>query len=176
MNTRTSSPNRYAGHGNVTGADNVMSWQTGYPFGVNFSRGFPRFNPGEYTTVDLLARQDVDAALIIATDPASNFPQAAIDHLAKIPVICLDTKTSHLPASWRTWRSGPLPTESTRPAPCTGWTTCLSPCAKPLIHLSRTMRKFLRQLKNACANCYWREAAPGEQSARVKLQLLCSEP
>ena len=83
------------GHGNVTGADNVMSWQTGYPFGVNFSRGFPRFNPGEFTTVDLLAKQDVDAALIIATDPASNFPQAAIDHLAKIPVICLDTKTSH---------------------------------------------------------------------------------
>ena len=34
------------GHGNVTGADNVVSWQTGYPFGVNFSRGYPRFNPG----------------------------------------------------------------------------------------------------------------------------------
>ena len=33
------------GHGNVTGADNVVSWQTGYPFGVNFSRGYPRFNP-----------------------------------------------------------------------------------------------------------------------------------
>ena len=38
------------GHGNVTGADNVVSWQTGYPFGVNFSRGYPRFNPGEFTT------------------------------------------------------------------------------------------------------------------------------
>ena len=82
------------GHGNVTGADNVMSWQTGYPFGVNFSRGFPRFNPGEFTTVDLLSKQDVDAALIVATDPASNFPQAAIDHLANIPVICLDTKAT----------------------------------------------------------------------------------
>ena len=82
------------GHGNVTGADNVMSWQTGYPFGVNFSRGFPRFNPGEFTTVDLLSRQDADAALIIATDPASNFPQAAIDHLADIPVVCLDTKAT----------------------------------------------------------------------------------
>ena len=82
------------GHGNVTGADNVMSWQTGYPFGVNFSRGFPRFNPGEFTTVDLLSKRDADAALIIATDPASNFPQAAIDHLAKIPFVCLDTKTT----------------------------------------------------------------------------------
>ena len=34
------------GHGNVTGADNVVSWQTGYPFGVSLGRGYPRFNPG----------------------------------------------------------------------------------------------------------------------------------
>jgi formylmethanofuran dehydrogenase subunit B len=80
------------GHGNVTGADNVVSWQTGYPFGVNFSLGYPRFNPGEFTTVDTLSRGEADAALIIASDPASNFPKAAIDHLSKIPVISLDTK------------------------------------------------------------------------------------
>ncbi len=80
------------GHGNVTGADNVVSWQTGYPFGVNFSRGYPRFNPGEFTTVDLLSRQEADAALIIASDPGSNFPRVAIEHLARIPTIALDTK------------------------------------------------------------------------------------
>jgi formylmethanofuran dehydrogenase subunit B len=80
------------GHGNVTGADNVVSWQTGYPFGISFSRGYPRFNPGEFTTVDTLSRGDADAALIIASDPASNFPRAAIEHLKKIPVIVLDTK------------------------------------------------------------------------------------
>ena len=82
------------GHGNVTGADNVVSWQTGYPFGVNFSRGYPRFNPGEFTTVDTLSRGDADAALIIASDPASNFPKAAIEHLHRIPVIALDTKVT----------------------------------------------------------------------------------
>jgi len=80
------------GHGNVTGADNVVSWQTGYPFGVNFSRGYPRFNPGEFTTVDTLSRGEADAAMIIASDPASNFPRRAIEHLRKIPVISLDTK------------------------------------------------------------------------------------
>jgi len=80
------------GHGNVTGADNVVSWQTGYPFGVNFSRGFPRFNPGEFTTVDLLSRGDADAALFLATDPASNFPKRAIEHMHRIPVISFDTK------------------------------------------------------------------------------------
>src|SRR5712692_5298487 len=64
------------GHGNVTGADNVVSWSTGYPFAVNFGRGYPRFNPGEFTVVDLLARREADAALIVATDPAANLPQA----------------------------------------------------------------------------------------------------
>ncbi|MDQ3731869.1 MAG: formylmethanofuran dehydrogenase subunit B [Pseudomonadota bacterium] len=82
------------GHGNVTGADNVVSWQTGYPFGVNFSRGFPRFNPGEFTTVDTLARGEADCALIIASDPASNFPRSAIEHLKRIPVIALDAKAT----------------------------------------------------------------------------------
>lgn len=82
------------GHGNVTGADNVVSWQTGYPFGINFSRGYPRFNPGEWTAVDLLARGEADAALIIASDPAANFPKAAIEHLKRIPVITLDPKAT----------------------------------------------------------------------------------
>jgi formylmethanofuran dehydrogenase subunit B len=80
------------GHGNVTGADNVVAWQTGFPFGVNFSRGYPRFNPGEFTSADLLSRGDADAALIIASDPAANFPHPAVEHLSKIPVIVLDPK------------------------------------------------------------------------------------
>lgn len=84
--------NPVRGHGNVTGADNVVSWQTGYPFGVNFNRGYPRFNPGEFTTVDILARGEADALLVLASDPAANFPRKAIEHLAKIPVITLDPK------------------------------------------------------------------------------------
>jgi formylmethanofuran dehydrogenase subunit B len=82
------------GHGNVTGADNVVSWSTGYPFGVNFSRGYPRFNPGEFTTVDLLARGEADAALIVASDPAANFPRQAIERMRQIPLIVLDPKHS----------------------------------------------------------------------------------
>ncbi len=82
------------GHGNVTGADNVVSWQTGYPFGVNFSLGYPRFNPGEFTTVDTLSNGHADAAMIIASDPASNFPKRAIEHLKKIPIVVLDTKST----------------------------------------------------------------------------------
>lgn len=80
------------GHGNVTGADNVVSWSTGYPFGVSLGRGYPRFNPGEFTTADTLARGEADAAMIIASDPMGNFSQPAREHLSKIPYIALDPK------------------------------------------------------------------------------------
>src|SRR5690606_10997361 len=77
---------------NVTGADNVVTWRTGDPFGVNLARGNPRFNPGEYTASDVLARREADAALIIASDPMANFSQPAREHLASIPYIALDPK------------------------------------------------------------------------------------
>lgn len=80
------------GHGNVTGADNVVAWQTGFQFGIHFGRGYPRFNPGEWTTADTLSRGEADAALIIAADPMSNFPRPALEHMRKIPVINLDPK------------------------------------------------------------------------------------
>ncbi len=83
------------GHGNVTGADNVLSWQTGFPFAINFSRGYPRFNPGEFTAVDMLVRGEADAMLVISSDPASNFAQPASDTMRRIPVIVLDPKFTH---------------------------------------------------------------------------------
>lgn len=83
------------GHGNVTGADVVLRWTTGYPFGVDLSRGYPRFNPGEFSTVDLLVRRDNDAALILGADPGATMPQPGIDHLARIPTIVLDPKVTH---------------------------------------------------------------------------------
>jgi len=78
------------GHFNVTGANEVMAWTTGFPFAVDFSRGYPFYNPGDTTFVDVLTRGDCDAALIVASDPVSSFPAKAIRNLAKIPVITLD--------------------------------------------------------------------------------------
>jgi len=96
-------PNR--GHGNVTGADNVVAWRTGYPFGVNLARGYPRFNPGEYTASDVLANGEADAAMIIASDPMANFSQPAREHLSSIPYIAFDPKdtptTRHAAVSFR---------------------------------------------------------------------------
>jgi formylmethanofuran dehydrogenase subunit B len=83
------------GHGNVTGADVVMRWQTGFPFGINFNRGYPRYNPGEFSTVDVLVRGDCDAAFIIGADPGATMPQPAIEHLKRIPTIVLDPHLTH---------------------------------------------------------------------------------
>jgi formylmethanofuran dehydrogenase subunit B len=83
------------GHGNVTGSDMVLRWSTGYPFGVSLSRGYPRFNPGEFSTVDLIVRGDNDAALILGADPGATMPQPGIDHLARTPTIVLDPKVTH---------------------------------------------------------------------------------
>ncbi|HVP92171.1 MAG TPA: molybdopterin-dependent oxidoreductase [Acidobacteriota bacterium] len=88
LNTRTKfviMPMR--GHFNVTGANIVSTWQTGYPYAVDFSLGYPRYNPGETSVVDILLRKESDAALIVASDPVANFPRTAVEHLVKNPLI-----------------------------------------------------------------------------------------
>lgn len=83
------------GHGNVTGADVVLRYTTAYPFGVSLTRGYPRFNPGEYSTIDLLVRGDVDATLVLGADPGATMPRPAIEHLKRTPTIVLDPKVTH---------------------------------------------------------------------------------
>ncbi|MGQ9726710.1 MAG: formylmethanofuran dehydrogenase subunit B, partial [Candidatus Bathycorpusculaceae bacterium] len=78
------------GHFNVTGANTVFTWQTGYPYAVDFSLGYPRYNPGETSVVDVLLRRESDASLIVASDPVANFPKTAAEHLVKNPLIVID--------------------------------------------------------------------------------------
>ena len=78
------------GHCNVAGFNQIASYLYGYPFGLDFARGYPRYNPGEYTAVDLLREKDVDAALIVSADLVSHFPASCAEYLAEIPVACID--------------------------------------------------------------------------------------
>ncbi|MGF3522439.1 MAG: formylmethanofuran dehydrogenase subunit B [Candidatus Bathyarchaeia archaeon] len=78
------------GHFNVSGANIVSAWQTGYAFGVDFSLGYPRYNPGETTSMDVLLRGESDATLVIAADPGATFPKKAIQHMVKHPLIVID--------------------------------------------------------------------------------------
>jgi formylmethanofuran dehydrogenase subunit B len=80
-------------HGDVTGADTVLCWQTGYPFSVNLSRGYPRYNPGEYSADDMLRRGEVDACLLVGGESWPEMSRAARDHLQRIPTILLEYPT-----------------------------------------------------------------------------------
>src|SRR5256884_8489922 len=61
------------GGGNRSGADAVLTWQTGFPFAVDFGRGYPTYRP-HAGAAERLAGGEVDAALVIgapATLPGS---------------------------------------------------------------------------------------------------------
>jgi formylmethanofuran dehydrogenase subunit B len=78
------------GHFNVTGANVVFAWSTGYPYAIDFSQGYPQYNPGEFTTIDLMKRGDNDATLVISSDPGAHFPKPAVQNMVKHPLIVID--------------------------------------------------------------------------------------
>ncbi|MCW4010356.1 MAG: formylmethanofuran dehydrogenase subunit B [Candidatus Bathyarchaeota archaeon] len=78
------------GHFNVTGANVVFAWQTGYPYALDFSQGYPQYNPGEFTAIDLLRRGDNDATLVISADPGAHFPKSAVQNMMKHPLIVIN--------------------------------------------------------------------------------------
>ena len=75
------------GHFNVMGAVQLLLRETGYPFGLDFSRD-EIFEPGKTTVLDVL--DEVDAALIVGADPFSSFPKAKAKKLRDMPVILID--------------------------------------------------------------------------------------
>lgn len=77
-------------YGDVTGADSVLCWQTGYPFSVNLGRGYPRFNPEEFSAQGVLERQEVDACLVVGSETLGQFSERALAHLRSIPTVVLD--------------------------------------------------------------------------------------
>lgn len=76
--------------GDVTGADSVLCWQTGYPFSVNLSRGFPRFNPVEYSAGPMLEKNETDCVILVGAERVDRFSDVAQSNLRNIPVILLD--------------------------------------------------------------------------------------
>ncbi len=78
------------GHYNVTGSGQVWGWQFGYPFCVDLSRGFARYNPGETSSNDLLSRGEVDAVFVLGSDPGAHFPMSSNKVIAKLPSVAID--------------------------------------------------------------------------------------
>ena len=77
--------------GNAAGAASVICSRTGAPSAVNLARGYPRFNPGEYSAEEVLARREVDAVLTVAAGRMSNLSPAARRHLASTTRVTIDS-------------------------------------------------------------------------------------
>ena len=68
----------------------MLCWLTGFAFAVNLARGYPRYNPGEYTANELLECGEVDACLFVGSEPYFDLSPAAQRTLDRLPTIALD--------------------------------------------------------------------------------------
>jgi formylmethanofuran dehydrogenase subunit B len=94
LNTRTRcSLCSLRGGRNQVGAEAVLTWQTGYPIGVEYSRGFPRYLPGE-RGVSRLLRGAYAAALIAGSPRLEPDAQAA---LASRSTVVIGPRASEAP-------------------------------------------------------------------------------
>jgi formylmethanofuran dehydrogenase subunit B len=78
--------------GNRSGADAVLTAQTGYPAAVDFSRGVPRYRPFDGTASQLAARGEIDAVVIAGR--AADAPAAVSALLTAVPAVLIGPAAS----------------------------------------------------------------------------------
>src|SRR5438552_3294297 len=80
--------------GNRSGADAVATWQTGFPFAVDFAPGYPCYRPHAGAAV-LLGRGEIDVALLVGS-PAG-VPPAVAAALGQVTTIAIGPRVSAAP-------------------------------------------------------------------------------
>lgn len=78
--------------GNRSGADAAMTWQTGFPFAVDFGPGFPRYRPEEPASTAL---RDLASVLIVGAVAA--LPRAVAGAIAGRRVAVVGPRASEAP-------------------------------------------------------------------------------
>jgi formylmethanofuran dehydrogenase subunit B len=71
--------------GNRPGAEAVLTWQTGYPFAVDYSRGYPRYTPGE-RGLDRLANGGFVAALVVGSPVVTDAASSALSRMSTVAI------------------------------------------------------------------------------------------
>ncbi|MEP6689076.1 MAG: hypothetical protein ABJC36_12080, partial [Gemmatimonadales bacterium] len=79
--------------GNRSGAEAVLTWQTGYPMAVTFSAGFPRYTPASRGLAEL---RDGGGAILVAGSVAS-MGDALAEAARQSPVIVIGPRASEAP-------------------------------------------------------------------------------
>lgn len=77
------------GTGETKGADTVLAWQTGYSASVNFSAGYPRYSPSEYSASQLIEQSETDLCLLVGSQPLSGLSDQAREKLKQTPLILI---------------------------------------------------------------------------------------
>jgi formylmethanofuran dehydrogenase subunit B len=75
--------------GNLAGAEAALTWQAGFPQGVDFRPGHPSPVDDCVTLGEVLAAREADALLIVADPLPEGLSPAAAGHLATIPTIVI---------------------------------------------------------------------------------------
>ena len=86
---------------NVAGAEAVMTWQAGYPQGVDFAPGFPTALDETATLDGVLASRGADLLIVVADDWPDGLSESARAFLDEIPTVVV--------APNATVRVGPVP-------------------------------------------------------------------
>lgn len=73
--------------GNRSGADSVLTAQTGYPLAIDFARGYPRYRPHDGSAFARLARGEVDVALVLGS--VASAPSEVAAALARVPCVVI---------------------------------------------------------------------------------------
>jgi formylmethanofuran dehydrogenase subunit B len=71
--------------GNRPGAESVLTWQTGYPFAVDYSRGYPRYTPAE-RGLARLAGGGFTAALVVGSPAVGDEAAAALTRIRTVAI------------------------------------------------------------------------------------------
>ncbi len=81
---------------NRNGVESLLTWQTGYPFAVDFRSGAPEYAPDQRGLTDL---SRVDAALVLGE--WSSIPPAQLTELANMPTVVIGPGASSAPCATR---------------------------------------------------------------------------
>ncbi len=87
------------GHYNMRGFNENLFKETGFVNSVKFNGR--AVHDTKYAITEALRQKNIDALLIMGSDPLSSLPRSVTSHLATVPVICIDpcvTLTSRIAA------------------------------------------------------------------------------
>jgi formylmethanofuran dehydrogenase subunit B len=83
--------------GNRPGAEAVLTWQTGYPFAVDYSRGYPRYKPEE-RGLERLVNDGFAAALVVGSP---DLDQPAASALSRTSAVAIGPRATQAPFTTR---------------------------------------------------------------------------